>query len=248
MIDYKSNNSAIHNFTILAERHSGTNYLERLFTGSDCWKTKSEYHAFDIPITWDFGFKHWFGFESKKIYEHGNNTLFICLVRDPFDWITAMYNYKHHIPDTLSESLLQFLTNEWWSIGRGRRHGDEAGLLADQEIMADRNYITNERYKNIFEMRKYKIHYVLYTIPLICKNFVIVRYEDLLANNNEDFLSFISTTYGLKLISKPPINTYEPKNHKWVLDDEQPDVKEIISSNLDWSLENKCLYYQPPSP
>lgn len=231
MIDYKSNNSDIHNFTILGERHSGTNYLQRLFTGDDCWSTKSEYHAFDIPITWDFGFKHWFGFESKKIYEHGDNTLFICLVRDPFDWITAMYYLKHHVPDTLSQSLLQFVTNEWWSTGK------------NHEIMVDRNYITNERYKNIFEMRKYKMHYILYMIPLICKNFVIMKYEDFLTNNTENFLNFISVTYGLKLISNPPVNTYKPKNHKWVLDNKELDVKQIISSNLDWNLENKCEYY-----
>ena len=229
MIDFKSNNNVIHNFTIVGERHSGTNYVEKLFTGTDCWKSKSDYRAFDIPITWDFGFKHWFGFESKKIYEHGNNTLFICLVRNPWDWIMAMYRVQYHTPETLSKGLLEFVTNEWWSIGK------------TQEIMEDRNYITKERYKNIFEMRRFKTNYILHTIPLICNNYVIIKYENLLDLNSEKFVNFISSTYGLALTNHPQTNTYKPKNHH--LSKDQSEIKEIISSSLDWKLENQCGYY-----
>ena len=43
----------VNNFTIYGERCSGTSYLEGIITKN-----------FNAKITWDFGWKHFFGFED----------------------------------------------------------------------------------------------------------------------------------------------------------------------------------------
>ena len=68
----------IKKFTILGERCSGTNYLEELITSN-----------FDIDVTWDYGWKHFFGFYNFKKTNEEDETLFIGIVRHPISWINS---------------------------------------------------------------------------------------------------------------------------------------------------------------
>ena len=75
----------IQNYTIYGERCSGTNYLERIMGLN-----------FDINITWNYGWKHFFGFQDNKL-ENSDDTLFICIVRNLPDWINSLYRTPHHL-------------------------------------------------------------------------------------------------------------------------------------------------------
>jgi hypothetical protein len=54
----------------------------------------------------------------------------------------------------------------------------------------------NDRFKNIFELRKSKNNYLLNVMKNSVKNYISIRYEDLLFNY-EYILNVIKTTYGL---------------------------------------------------
>ena len=69
-------------YTIYGERCSGTNYLENII---------------NVNITWDYGWKHFFGFQDDKL-KKSDDTLFICIVRNLPDWINSFYREKYHLP------------------------------------------------------------------------------------------------------------------------------------------------------
>lgn len=64
-------------YTIYGERCSGTTYLENIINMN-----------FDANITYEYGWKHFFGFNELK---NSDDTLFICIVRNLPDWINSFY-------------------------------------------------------------------------------------------------------------------------------------------------------------
>ena len=78
-------------YTIYGERCSGTNYLENLINEN-----------FDVKLTWEYGFKHWFGFNNLS---NSDDTLFICIVRNPVDWVNSFYRTPHHLKIKYDKTL-----------------------------------------------------------------------------------------------------------------------------------------------
>ena len=78
-------------FTIYGERCSGTNYLEELLLLN-----------FDVEIVWDYGWKHFFGFDDLT---NSDDTLFIGIIRNLEDWINSLYREKHHLPTHLTGKI-----------------------------------------------------------------------------------------------------------------------------------------------
>ena len=64
-------------YTIYGERCSGTNYLENIININ-----------FDVKITWEYGWKHFFGFEdvdgsSRAIFDKSSKfILFVSIISD----------------------------------------------------------------------------------------------------------------------------------------------------------------------
>lgn len=235
----------IKNFTIYGERCSGTNFLEALFTGKSFFYDNSKLDidpkfkkqssaAFNLPITWDFGHKHFFGFKDKEILEHGNETLFLGIVRDPFRWLSSLFVERHHIPQC-NWSYDKFLFGEWYSIVHDRF---EDNFLS--EINEDRNFITGQRYSNIFELRKSKLEYLYDKMPKLAKHYMLIRYEDL-CNNQENIVNAISSRFGLEIISNDYV---KPKVHK--PHDVLNDYKQVIEDNLQWKIEGYIGYRKTP--
>jgi hypothetical protein len=211
----KDNSYKIHNFTILGERHSGTNFLERLITKN-----------FELNVTWHCGWKHFFGFNAPSMIR-SPNTLFIGIIRNPYDWIMAMRKKPHHVnPDNLN-SIESFLFNEWSSMQNMYK-----------EIIEDRNLINNKRYKNIFELRKIKSEYLYFKAPLLCANYVFIRYEDLLYSAHS-----VLTTIGLKFNLKPIKNGKIKVTNKepYIIDE---NIKTLIDDNINWDIENLLGYFK----
>ena len=82
-------------YTIFGERCSGTNYLEDIMSKN-----------FDIELTWKYGWKHFFGWNDLS---NSDDTLFICIVRNPIDWINSLYRDKHHVALHLRNDVEKFL-------------------------------------------------------------------------------------------------------------------------------------------
>ena len=141
-------------FTIYGERCSGTNYLEKLIENN-----------FDTKVTWEYGWKHFFGFDNLK---NSDNTLFIGITKNPYDWFNSLYRDQHHLPQAF-KNIHCYLNNEFYSV-------DEKGI----ELMNDRSMYTKQRYKNIFDMRDSKLKFLIKDMPSLVKNYILITHEELL--------------------------------------------------------------------
>lgn len=183
-------------FTIMGERCSGTNFLESAILKN-----------FELELIWHYGYKHFFGFYNYKnknpIIQNDDEVLFLGIIREPISWINSLYEKKYHIPDHNKDNIQKFLNNEFYSI-------DDNG----NEIMEDRNYRNGKKYKNIFELRFYKNHYLINHGKKV-KNYLLIRYEDL-KNNYDGILEFISKKFKLKqkFSNFIKIQTYKGQGNK----------------------------------
>lgn len=246
----------IKNLKIYGERCSGTNLLQGMCVGSSelqndrkiFLKVKSspltgntipvipkppEFDgAFDLKLFYGkeyYGWKHWFGWYSQDIIHDGADTLFLCIARDPYDWINSFYNNKHHVPKE-NFPLEKFLLCEWYSTITAPNSPDYG-----EELLLDRNWKTGKRYQNIFELRKNKLEYLFDVMSKIAQNYEFIRFEELCTDHNK-ILNRIAKKYGLHLNENyfKPI----PQEH-YDLDEE---MLKIINDNIDWDMEQKVGY------
>jgi hypothetical protein len=194
----------IKKYTIYGERCSGTNYLENIININ-----------FDVQITWEYGWKHFFGFDDEKLL-NSDDTLFICIVRNPIDWINSFYREMHHlklryeIDLSENEKLNKFLNDEIISI-------DDSSVEYEikkeyNELLIDRNIYTKKRYKNIFELRHTKLKWMIEDLPNKVKNYIFIRYEDLI--NNFESTLFKIKNKGLIVKKKNTISSELILNNK----------------------------------
>lgn len=211
---FRKNEYPVNNFTIYGERHSGTNLLERICTDS-----------LSLDVTWDFGWKHFFGFVDYYKIVSAKNTLFFAITRNPYDWIMAMQSSPYHIPKKNEKPMSNFIYNEWFSI-------DDYG----KEIKTDRNYLIGRKYKNIFEMRKTKLQYITAHMPKLCNNLCITTYENI-TDNTETFVRNISNYFDIKMSIKNLPVIFQRKKY-----DISQEIKDAIDSGIDWEIENYFGY------
>ena len=190
-------------YTIYGERCSGTNYLENIININ-----------FDVNLSWEYGWKHFFGFQDDKL-KNSDNTLFICIVRNLPDWINSFYREKHHLPlrykNNMSEEekIDEFLNKEFWSFHDNKNNRDTS-----KELMEDRNIYTGERYKNIFELRHTKIKWMLEDLQIKIKNCIFIKYEDLINNFEETLFKIKDKGLEVKKNINFPLNTNNYRNEK----------------------------------
>jgi len=203
-------------FVIYGERHSGTNLTEKIFT-----------QKFGLTRTHFYGNKHWFGWTKPETISYKDkHTLFIGIVRNPYDWIMAMINMPHHVHHHRMVNWETFLLSEWFSTD-----------IEIREIPEDRNPITKKRYKNIFDMRTTKYRYLNEIMPVIASNYILFSY-DMLIKNYYSYINIISHRFHLKNIGDAPV--LENKYPYYVPDN----IKHIIDTNVDWSLEESLGFFR----
>ena len=213
----------INRFSIYGERCSGTNFLEKAILAN-----------FDLAVTWNYGWKHFFGHHDFTKYNNDDTTLFICIIRSPIDWIDSFFKELHHIPLENRLNLNTFLFNTFYSV------------YGNKETMEDRHIITKERYKNIFELRRVKNNFLIFDLTKLVKNYVIIKYEDL-NSNYESVLEYIRVKFNLqkRFDIYKKIESHKGKNEKkYVKKDIALNDKEIniIKKNLDITQENILGY------
>lgn len=172
------------NFTIYGERCSGTTFLEEAITSN-----------FNLPVMWYYDWKHFFGsydFDADKKESEINglgapadNTLFIGIVRNPVRWLHSFSKRKQQLPSGI-QTLGNFFQREFYSVND-----------KDEVIAEDVHFITKERFKNIFELRKVKNDFLMNVMPTKVQNYILITYEDLLYKYDET-LDAIKNLYHLK--------------------------------------------------
>lgn len=158
-------------FTILGERNSGTHFLQYAM-------------LFNFPLlVYDRREKHFFG-HDKEIKDK-EDTLFLCIVRDPVEWVDSLFKRLHHVPKEHKQSIRAFLDRPWYSV-------DET----QAEIMKDRHLVTGQRYRDIFEMRATKLWYMQEVLPTLVPHTMVIQYEDL-RDHYEATLAQIAARFAL---------------------------------------------------
>lgn len=208
---YRKPENKINKYTIIGERHSGTNWLERICQ-----------NRLELSITWEYGSKHFFNY-SPNTLASAQNTLFICITRNVYDWIGGFFKLPHHVDISIAYNIDKFLLSEW---------------KCDDRVN-DVDYLTNKPYQNIFQLRKYKLQFFDLFLPFIVDNMIITRYEDLLIDP-ETIVSFISKIYNIKKTTYDYYNLTQPrKQHPYLFDER---ISNIINEYTDWDMENKFGY------
>ena len=189
----------IKKYTIYGERCSGTNYLENIMNLN-----------FDAEITWDYGWKHFFGFLDERL-KNSDDTLFICIIRNPVDWVNSFARIPHHIPSHIKRYLNRFLNNEFYTDPRTWNckiyYNNKSNILGE-----DRNIYTGERYKNIFELRHIKLKWMIEELPKKVKNCILIKHEDLLNDFENTMIKLMNKGLNVKQNINFPINTSNYKN------------------------------------
>lgn len=231
---FLSRDNMIDQYTIYGERHSGTKLLKKIVDA-----------YFRLQYSNQYGWKHFFGFYTDQLYQHANNIIFLCIVRNPYNWLAAMYDAPHHLNgwyDTRYRDIINpFSSMEEFLSSRIISYRTPNGMLEEddrnfQEIITDRNLLTGKHYKNIFELRKIKLQY-LYRLQHIAPNIIMVKYEDLL----DDYMVLvndISSKTGMVPIIDQKIIGIQQKTDYHIPDE----IKAIIDENIDWSIESKFDY------
>jgi len=170
----------INKFAILGERCTGTNYLEECMAKN-----------FEIQYTGEYGNKHFFCYNN---YAQNNsiNTLFIGIVRNPIYWLNSFSKELYHVSNLNKKNLYSFLFEEFYSVEKRKEPNMFYGnkLLLNNNLnytnevlnIRDLNYLNGKKYKNIFELRKVKHHFLINEMPHKVPNYILINYEDLLYN------------------------------------------------------------------
>jgi len=183
------NMSQISNFVIYGERCSGTNFLENAIKQN-----------FYLELNNELGSKHFFCF--NKYNKSFDKTLFIGIIRNPIYWINSFSKELHHVPPE-NKNINAFINNPFYSVD------DNTNNI----IIKDLNYLTLQKYKNIFELRKLKNFFLINVMKKKVKNYILINYESLLYNYNYT-LDFIKDKFQLtpKYTIYQPIKQYKKSN------------------------------------
>ena len=230
-------NKSIEKFAILGERCSGTNFLEETMLKN-----------FDITYTSEYGHKHFFCHNNYDNREKTDSTLFIGIVRNPIYWLNSFSKELYHLPEINRKNLYNFLFNEFYSVHDGIR-SKNTFKSPNSNVNKDDLNLNGQKYKNIFEMRKVKNNFLINTMHLKVKNYILINYEDLLFNF-EVVMKNIKEKFNLnqKLPSFQKEKKYKKSpNYNFVKQREISFTPQVI--NLIWNYLNleqeKYLGYLP---
>jgi len=206
----------------------------------------------NIELTKDFGGKHWFiknhyprcrpnhstDFQCIRPLSDSADTLFLCLFRNPFDWLRSIHARPYHAGNHWGLSFSEFLRKPW--------HGFETSRLNPYWPQRNDGYWFIEEAENILKLRTEKITHLLKLRALV-ENVCFVNYEAI--RDDHDVLRNIADRFQIKL-RHPRIQSERkyfgrPKN----LEFSPPKYPPIstgdlafIRGELDWDIEGQVSY------
>jgi len=228
---------------LFGERRSGTNFVSALLRDN----------MQNVEMTYDFGWKHWFikdhyprgrqnqstDYECIRPLSDNENTLFLCVFRNPYDWVRSINAKPHHAPDHWQLPLTQFLREPWHSFEKTR-------LNPRWPVRSDHHYFI-EQAENILRLRTQKIVH-LFNLERVVENVRYINYETLRDDSQE--LKRIADQFQIKL-KHPTIRDVtkyfgNSSVEKFVAPKYQVISKkdlEFIRIELDWDIEGRLGYH-----
>jgi hypothetical protein len=204
-------------YQIYGERCSGTNILDTtLMKNFEAVNVFNEIKDITDKKFKKYGHKHWFG--NHLDLRDTDDTLFICIVRDPIKWLNSFYRTPHFLKKTMVQSRNTFLNTEFRS--NCYIYSKEINTVNWQ--VEETNIYTGKPYKNIFELRYLKLRWMYEDLPKLVKNYIFIRYEDLM----EDFQGTMKKIHNKGLKKKGDITNDIKEMKKWMKRDSYKNVEE----------------------
>lgn len=220
---------------LFGERCSGTNYVEQLLRRNAIGLVPTDRH----------GWKHGF---VESLECSVDDTLFVLVFRDPFDWARSLWQKPWHAAAPLREvSFSQFVRTEWQC-----EWGRDMDLAGDDprigsEMLHERDPGTGERFANCLRLRTEKARNWL-ALAKEGRRIVSVRYEDA----ESDARAFVRTVLrgqgvlrwpwfrGVRTFkggSQPFVKRVQPvigrADVEWIVSQLDPHVERALGYDLD---------------
>lgn len=251
-------NCKIKNFQIIAERHSGSNYTESLL----------QENIVNFPSTHHFGHKHfplWFerpkefyqGPDHWYTYEGNENTLFVVVFRNPYDWVRAMHEKPYHSIYEIEKPFFSSFIRKPWRLSHFPLSSNTVlknlpnqlppiGALQKINPLMDRDPKDGSPFTNVIKLRNQKIKTMMQIKDRV-ENIYFVNYETA-EEHPEEVIDEIVSLFNLKKTRTFNfIDSYKGKNKKHYIPKKYCSITEgdliFINSQLDHELE-KALGYQ----
>lgn len=197
-------------YTIFGERNCGTNYLKKILN-----------KLIHLQFTQKFGYKHWYikdvfprgpknnttDNECVESIKNSDDTLFIVIVRNPYDWSGSMYKKPYYIKNGKKPDLFSFVTNEISTSG-----------VASQkyQLWKSGDYFI-EKDKHLVELRNKKNNH-FYHLSKFVKNYYLIR-QEYLFNDIWLMIKKFSLDYNISdvpLYIKPTNYTIDEKTKQFI--------------------------------
>jgi len=222
--------SKIEGIELYGERCSGTTFFTTLVQNNisdakEKFRWKYSFHSKHGPI--------WFSAQPNHPALSDENTLFLGIFRNAYDWSGSCYRHHHNFHESVFRlPYIQFLGHEMISFKGGK------------ELMWDRNPTTGNRFENMFQLRTAKIKSMLHMQKAPHSYFV--NYEQLY-DFPSAFVAEIADRFKLPInpIYKPITKRFESPNQKFtplIYPKLKKNIIHYINSQLDASLETSLGY------
>lgn len=229
---------------IYGEMHSGTNYLEMLlknnfpktpvFSGLSPKKRIFSQKHFPAWFTKPLSYHSSLGIDERFwTLDNSKDTLFIVIVRDPYNWVRALYKRPYHIRQARTFSA--FIKRDV-----------QFKISKDRINAIDLNPETGKFFSNPLTMRSAKLANILY-LPQKVSHCFFINYESL-RDYPQQVLDEIAQRYSVaKNRQFVPIKTYKSTEKVYTGSRYFPISEKdltFINSQIDWSIEEKFGYKQ----
>ena len=227
-------------FKIYGERCSGTNLLHDTIVKNFTQTHVADPNIFDDArfLTEDerkrkwnkcFAHKHFFG---KHTLDDSDDTLFVCIVRDPVNWANSLYRTPHHVSQELTASPDAFVKGPFVS-----------RILNPPKLMGHpvQQGYPLEIHENIFKLRAEKNKFLLDILPTKVKNYVLIKFEDLV----DDFVNTMEKLKNAGLTPQSDTFTQIPKSQKtrsWMHNEDCEEKLPVTHDHFDFRYESSLGY------
>lgn len=224
------NESSLKYYTIFGERNSGTRYLASYLDAK-----------IQLPFTNKFGFKHWFiknhfprgrankttDNECVESLDNSDDTLFVFIVRNPYDWCGAMKDKPYHIREFDDRDTYSFISNKYiaYEYSVPLDHGPTSLLpwYVDEQT---NNYFIEEA-DNLIALRNLKNKH-FYALKSKVKHFYLIRLEHL----KEDVAEMIKR-FNLKTKSAQVSVDFRKPNQYYLDKKSRQFIEEKLDNEID---------------
>jgi hypothetical protein len=217
---------------LFGERCSGTNFVAQLLR-RNAWR---------LSPTDRFGWKHGFVDEVRGPAE---DTAFLLVVRDPFDWAQSLWRQPWHAAAPLRDATFSdFLRMEWhceWGRDMELAKGDPR---IGSEMLHERDPATGERFVDILALRAAKLRAHLSLRDRV-RRFSVAQYERVAAEPRAFCREFCAEHGIARWPWFRPVRTFKGGTDPFVPKPREPMRRDDvlhIASRLDAALEREVGY------